>query len=243
MNNGGGGYPGTPTAWPAYRGCYPAACSKWDVMINSAKLGELYGVQGMSLVGVVEYPEIPLPGCSSDARYSNENWVNGNYVAVTIFSALGLLLLAGTLYDVYLRSKAETRLPEMKQENVDQQNKYLLSFSVLQNLEFILSTKATGSDRLDCIEGIRAISLMWVVLGHNFLYSASFLNVNNKIDTPPDTSQTGGFGFRAILAGPYSVDSFFFIGATLVSYLLLKDLDKTNAHTSYLSFHLCLITP
>merc|ERR1719220_3313700 len=27
---------------------------------------------------------------------------------------------------------------------------------------------------------------------------------------------------------PYSVDSFFFIGATLVSYLLLKDLDKTN---------------
>ena len=237
MNNGGGGFPGTPTAWPAYRGCYPAACTKWDVMTNSAKLGELYGVQGMSIVGIVGIPEDimaqygldydPLPGCSSDERYNNENWADGNYVAVTIFSALGLLLLVGTLYDVYLRSTAETRLPEMKQENVDQQNKYLLSFSVLLNLEFILSTKATGSDRLDCIEGIRAISMTWVVLGHSFLFSNWFLFVNNKMYTL-DPSQIGGLGFRAIIAGDYSVDSFFFIGATLVSYLLLKDLDKTN---------------
>ena len=78
MNNGGGGFPGTPTAWPAYRGCYPAACTKWDVMINSAKLGELYGVQGMSIVGIVGIPEDimaqygidydPLPGCSSDEK-------------------------------------------------------------------------------------------------------------------------------------------------------------------------------
>ena len=30
------------------------------------------------------------------------------------------------------------------------------------------------------------------------------------------------------MQGEFSVDSFFFIGATLLSYLLLKDLDKTN---------------
>ena len=238
MNNGGGGFPGMPSAWPAYRGCYPAACTKWDVMINSDQLGKLYGVAGMSIIGVVGIPEDilaevgidfdPMPGCSSDERYNDPTWVDGNYVAVAIFSLLGLLLLTGTVYDVYLRSRADTNLPEKKQENFDQQNKYLLSFSALQNLKFILSTKATGSDRLDCIEGIRAISMTWVVLGHSFLFSSYFLFVNNKIDTPLDTSQIGGLGFRAVLAGPYSVDSFFFIGATLVSYLLLKDLDKTN---------------
>ena len=243
MNNG----KGLP-AWPAYRGCYPAACTKSDVMINSHQLGELYGVAGLSIFGIVEFPEEalaqlglnydPLPGCSSDERYKNENWVDGNYVAVAIFSALGLLLLAGTAYDVYLRSAADIDLLENKQENVCQESKYLLSFSALKNLEFILSTKATGSDRLNCIEGIRAISMTWVVLCHNFIFSILppfSLHVDNKIDTTLDMSpfgsqfgQFGGFGFRAIHAGWYAVDSFFFIGATLVSYLLLKDLDKTN---------------
>ena len=54
-----------------------------------------------------------------------------------------------------------------------------------------------------------------------------------------------GMAFQALTEAPYSVDTFFFIGATLVSYLLLKvmipmsmkmtsimissqDLDKTN---------------
>ena len=110
MQSGGGGFPGTPAAWPAYRGCYPAACTKWDVMINSAQLGKLYEVSGLKLVSIVGIPEEimaqynldsdPLPGCSSDERYNKENWVNGNYVAVAIFSALGFLLLAGTVYDV-----------------------------------------------------------------------------------------------------------------------------------------------
>ena len=38
----------------------------------------------------------------------------------------------------------------------------------------------------------------------------------------------GGILFEAVAQGEYSVDTFLFIGATLLSYLLLKDLDKTN---------------
>ena len=39
---------------------------------------------------------------------------------------------------------------------------------------------------------------------------------------------TAGILFEAINQADYSVDTFLFIGATLLSYLLLKDLDKTN---------------
>ena len=38
----------------------------------------------------------------------------------------------------------------------------------------------------------------------------------------------GGILFEAINQADYSVDTFLFIGATLLSFLLLKDLDKTN---------------
>ena len=39
---------------------------------------------------------------------------------------------------------------------------------------------------------------------------------------------TAGILFEAINQADYSVDTFLFIGATLLSYLLLKDLDKTD---------------
>ena len=39
---------------------------------------------------------------------------------------------------------------------------------------------------------------------------------------------TAGILFEAINQADYSVDTFLFIGATLLSYLLLKDLDKSN---------------
>ena len=57
--------------------------------------------------------------------------------------------------------------------------RFLTAFSLLQNFEFVVSTKKVrwnftqsigkcplsqmGSDRIDCIEGIRAISMTWVI--------------------------------------------------------------------------------
>ena len=42
------------------------------------------------------------------------------------------------------------------------------------------------------------------------------------------SKHVGGILFEAVAQGEYSVDTFLFIGATLLSYLLLKDLDKSN---------------
>ena len=41
-------------------------------------------------------------------------------------------------------------------------------------------------------------------------------------------THAGGLLFEAVMQGEYSVDTFLFIGATLLSFLLLKDLDKSN---------------
>ena len=72
-------------------------------MSNSIQLDQLYGIPGLKMLGIVGFSEEdmaesglaydPLPGCSSDERYQ-QNWTNGNYIAVAVFSTLGLLLLA-----------------------------------------------------------------------------------------------------------------------------------------------------
>ena len=66
-------------------------------------------------------------------------------------------------------------------------------------------------------------------MGHHFLFGQSNLHARNKEYIGYVQGQHGGgLPFEAVMQGEYSVDSFLFIGATLLSYLLLKDLDKTN---------------
>ena len=228
---------------PGYRSCYPSACSKADMNSNSAAFGYLHGVeiQGEKnfLLGIHEVPfdDGPdyLPGCTSDERY-NGVWKTENTAIVTIFAILGALLVAGTVYDVHSRTTGKKT----------SWHDSALAFSLLTNFEFVVSTKQGGGDRLGCLEGIRALSMTWVVLGHSFLFSANFMFINNKQYTNPIQSQAleaeSGLAFRAIVAGPYSVDTFFFIGATLVSYLLHKDLDKTKGWANMEGFiHMVLL--
>ena len=75
----------------------------------------------------------------------------------------------------------------------------------------------------------KKITCRRVILGHHFLFGQSNLHARNKEYIGYVQGQHGGgLAFEAVMQGEYSVDSFLFIGATLLSYLLLKDLDKSN---------------
>ena len=76
---------------------------------------------------------------------------------------------------------------------------------------------------------MRAISMTWVILGHNFSFGSGQLMVKNKAFVfDVMNGHSNGLAIEAIKSGQFSVDTFFFIGSTLVSFLLLKDLDKTK---------------
>ena len=130
--------------------------------------------------------------------------------------------VVGTVYDLSKRMKQDGK------GNKPKRNTLLMASSLLANSEYIFSSSMSASDRLWCLEGVRALSMTWVVLGRSSYFSPSFLHIRNKEYIGQVAAGRVGMAFQAILKGPFSVDTFFFIGATLVSYLLLKDLDKTN---------------
>lgn len=70
--------------------------------------------------------------------------------------------------------------------------------------------------------------MTWVILGHHFLGANSYLDGRNKEYKDSILREKAGGLFFEPLTQDFSVDSFLFIGATLLSYLLLKDLDKTK---------------
>ena len=58
-----------------------------------------------------------------------------------------------------------------------------------------------GSQRLDCLEGMRGISMTWVILGHNFGFGAALLNLSNKDFINSIYAKEKGIAIEAIMQG------------------------------------------
>ncbi|XP_011054574.1 PREDICTED: nose resistant to fluoxetine protein 6-like isoform X1 [Acromyrmex echinatior] len=95
----------------------------------------------------------------------------------------------------------------------------LLSFSVPANMK-IICDRNVGSDTISTVHGLRAISMAWVILGHTciivFKYSDN-MEYRKVVEKR--------FLFQTITNGAFSVDTFFFMGGLLVSFLYFR----TNA--------------
>ena len=230
-----------------YQGmCYPAECSSEDINKNNVEVAKMMFRAGPGTPFVRPSPIIPeflasflvpdadqdmvdtvkrsIIGCSGDERHSGD-WSSDNVTAVAVFSVVGFFIVVGTLVDTI--SKESKLIGDKIPEGL--LIKILKAFSLTSNLEFIFKhVDKKGSGRLDCLEGMRAISMTWVILGHNFAFGAVLLHVRNYIQTAEVQSTGGSVFLEAIKQGQFSVDTFLFIGATLLSYLLLKDLDKSN---------------
>ena len=143
-----------------------------------------------------------------------------DWVMICIVLLFFLAVSIGTLIDVMLNHfKLDIFSDHLLQ--------IFLGFSAYSNTVKIFSTAGIRSDSLTCINGIRFLSMTWVLFGHAF---GQGLALSNNILTllAADGPLLGSLAFEPILNAFPSVDSFFFIGASLLSYLTLKELDRSQ---------------
>ena len=98
---------------------------------------------------------------------------------------------------------------------------FLLCFSFINNTKKLLNT-STAKGPLACLNGLRVISMWWVIQGHT--YSFTTLNLDNSVYA--GSTIVKRFTFQPILNGTFSVDSFFFLSGLLVAYLALKEIQE-----------------
>lgn len=147
----------------------------------------------------------------------------------SFFVFLLILLVLGTsleLYQLYLKNNTAGEAIENNGTK-----KFLLGFSVYSNSMKLLNTNIPkGADHLGCIDGIRFLSMSWVVLCHCWgeaftmpMWDRTFSIVKTASDS---------FWMNPLLNGFPSVDSFFLISGVLLSYLTLKELEKTKGRVN-----------
>ncbi|XP_063728872.1 nose resistant to fluoxetine protein 6-like [Symsagittifera roscoffensis] len=105
--------------------------------------------------------------------------------------------------------------------------RFLVSFSLATNIPKLLSTKS-GEGAILCLNGIRVLSLGWVILGHTMYYllftePAGHLYWNNYFFS---FNYFQVFGFQVIGNATLSVDSFFVLSAFLLTLLTLKKMQQ-----------------
>lgn len=109
----------------------------------------------------------------------------------------------------------------------------MTSFSFIKNTEKLVRT-TTASSPLSSLNGMRVLSMWWVILGHTYVFVFSTPVLQNGTKA---VKLVNRFSFQAILNGTFSVDTFFFMSGVLVMYLCMKDISEKNGRTRWGMFY------
>ncbi|CAN0072229.1 unnamed protein product, partial [Discosporangium mesarthrocarpum] len=108
----------------------------------------------------------------------------------------------------------------------DHISKYLAAFSVPRNLTRLF--QVGPPNELSVFDGIRVISILWVVLGHTLAVQASIGYINPEAVMPPNGLVSQWVG-QLFFSARFSVDTFFYVSGFLVVYAMLNRF-KSSSH-------------
>ncbi|KAJ8953088.1 hypothetical protein NQ318_013430 [Aromia moschata] len=132
-------------------------------------------------------------------------------VTIVIMVITAWLMVVSTIYDFYLyKWKAKPRHP------------LFLAFSVLTNGRKLLHIGKNSKDQINIFNGLKVISMMWIVGGHGFVGWVSISVTNRETADNWLDQRSAGYITPAHLA----VDTFFFISGFLLTYQYLKQKPK-----------------
>ncbi|XP_060604940.1 nose resistant to fluoxetine protein 6-like isoform X2 [Ruditapes philippinarum] len=122
------------------------------------------------------------------------------------------------------RTKTQNQEPVYTYYTPSILGKLLLSFSVYTNAAKILNTNQPAAT-LTSVNGIRFISMTWVILGHTYYFGLG--QVENTATLLPNLFSR--FTFQAISNATVAVDTFFVLSGLLVSYLSLREMERRGS--------------
>ncbi|KAI6653504.1 Nose resistant to fluoxetine protein 6-like [Oopsacas minuta] len=133
-------------------------------------------------------------------------------------------------YSKLLRSETYSRSISKQAATII--HRLIVPFSLYTNVKKVFDTNQPPN-AIRCLNGIRTISMFWVILGHVYLFTLS--SETNTMDIITDIALR--FSFQPVLNGYFSVDTFFVLSGLLVMYLSLRELNRSSKKIrSYIIF-------
>ncbi|GBM82963.1 Nose resistant to fluoxetine protein 6 [Araneus ventricosus] len=135
-------------------------------------------------------------------------------IHIAVFVAAGVLFavcVAGSCLEYYSMKKHSTEKKNGKTQRA------LLCFSLIANFRHLIAA-SERSDKLKVLQGMKALTIAWIMFGHNYAWTNFPLARRPKLLT--DAYQKLEFGF--ILNSWLSVEPFFLMNGLVASYTVLQ---------------------
>ena len=152
---------------------------------------------------------------------------------ILLFWIIGILVQFTKLGDI--RRDQEN---EESNKIEDRKSKLALlfySFNPIVNIQKLFTVRPGGDQRLNVLNGVRVLSICWVITGHSFGFTA-MAPVANSMNLERVYTDVL---FSIVPAGMYAVDSFFYLSGFLSCYLLTSKMypKKGKISLPLLYFH------
>ena len=193
--------------------CIPSSCTKADLEESiSVAMEELLGFDP-------ELVDFKPAARNCHTKEDGPDLDGLDVFAIIVLAFFAFIVIVGTVFDMSKLVFGPNVYPE-KICNI------LMGFSAYANTRKLFDTSNVRPDSLTSITGIRFLSISWVLVGHCYSSFQGSIPLNNPSALLSQDGIGGDLAFQPIENSWPSVDSFFFIGATLLAYITLKELEK-----------------
>ena len=204
--------------------CVPKACSKADVA--SGAINHLSTIS-LKLGADPSKPEEFYYAAVLDTHTKDEEMElsTADIVMIAVVVLFVFVIAFSTWLDVGITVLDLPYIPKFLLP-------YFQGFSAYHNIIKICKVDSGPSDgsNLSCINGLKYISITWIVLGHTL---AEYTGILSRFGIFSSSAlahqvQSTGFAFVAVWNGLLGVDTFLVIGGCLLAFHTLKELDKAK---------------
>ncbi|XP_043065194.1 nose resistant to fluoxetine protein 6-like [Drosophila ficusphila] len=151
-------------------------------------------------------------------------WDTLTIVTIAILSVMAALVTLFTFYDYFL-CRDQNRMPAL-----------VKAFSARANSRslFRIVPSKSNPNVIDCLHGIRCMSLIWVIYCHELIFFLNSPSLNSNEMFSWAITPFASF----VLHGYFSVDSFFVLGGMLVCMVALRSMEKSGGKLNPLLMYL-----
>ena len=186
--------------------CGPVACTESDY----------YDIKSTPLQYLDSGYEVIFPVSYQEENYGTLS--TGAVIMISFILFVVVLALVATALDYWIDGEKRSK----------RVFKYILCFSIISNVKTILSERRLPNgekDTLELLNGIKAISMGWVVFYHTidrYINVASLSNYDTKYEIISESK------YIIYIGSSYCVDSFFWISGLLMGYFYTAEVQNSK---------------
>ncbi|XP_043867396.1 nose resistant to fluoxetine protein 6 isoform X2 [Drosophila mojavensis] len=185
--------------------CFPSSCS-------AAQMGVFLGKVIQQVIGLTSSMSlVNEKSCRTNEREPLDGIAILTIVLLSIFAALALL---ATLYDYFLVSD-QAKFPALIK---------IFSIRATSRSLFRITPPKSNPNVIECLHGMRCLSLIWVVFGHEYMFGLANPNINRISFLHWSESPFA----QTIIHAVFSVDTFFFLSGMLVVMVALRAMERSK---------------